>query len=91
MPAEIVSMIVGTSKIRSPRVGALPELAVDPALDPGVLEVDLVAGHRPRTHRTERVLRLTDQPLAVETLQVARGHVVDDRVAPDVIEARWPP
>ena len=90
-PAEIVSMIVGTSKIRS-RVLALCRSS--PLIQQwicGVLQVDFVARHGPGAHRAERVLRLADQPLAVETLQVARGHVVDDRVAPDVSERVAPP
>ena len=79
-------MIVGTSKIRS-RVLAFWRNS--PLIQHWIFvscEIDLVPGHRPGPHRAESVLRLADQPLAVAALQVARGYVVDDGVAPDVIE-----
>src|SRR5271165_3740326 len=66
-------------------VGVLPQLAVDPAADLRVGQIDLVAADRAWAHRAERILRLADQPLAVTPLQVARGHVVDDDGAPDVV------
>ena len=60
----------------------LAEFAVDEAGDDRVGDVDLVARHRKRPHRAERVLRLADQPLAVAALQVTRRHVVDDACSP---------
>ena len=85
MPGESVAMIVGISKIRRLILGILAQVFVDEATDAGGLDVDLVLRHRPRPHRAEGVLRLADQPLAVATLHVARGHIVDDGVAPDVL------
>ena len=86
MPADSVSMILGMSKINKPRIRALPELAVDGATDRRVADVDLVARDRKGAHGAEGVLRFADEPLAIARLQVARGHVIDDRVTPDMLE-----
>ena len=67
-------------------IGALADIAVDEAADRRVGDVDLVLAHGKRPHRTEGVLRLGDQPLAVAALQIARGDVVDDGIAPDMVE-----
>ena len=68
-------------------IGVLAQLAVDAAADRRVGQMSISsARHRPGAHRAEGVLRLADQPLAVAALQVAGGHVVDDGVAPDVVE-----
>src|SRR6202034_1771395 len=60
--------------------------AVDVTANRRVADVDLVARNRERTHWTERILRFPDEPLAVPRLQIARGYIVDDRVAPDMLE-----
>ena len=65
----------------------LDDLAVDEAADPERLRIrDLVGGHDPRSHRTERVEALAADPLAVAELEVACRHVVQAGVAEDVIE-----
>ena len=67
--------------------GVLQDLVVHPALDLERLRVrDLVGGHERRAHRAERVERLAARPLAVAELDVARRHVVEARVAEDVVE-----
>ena len=68
------------------RIGALAQLGVDVAADRRVADVDLLTRDGIRTHRAERVLGFADQPLAVAALQIARGYVIDDGVAPDVVE-----
>ena len=85
-PAEMVAMMVGTSKMRSRVLAFCRSSPLIQHRILGVGQIDLVPGHRPRTHRAERVLRLADEPLAVSALQIARRHIVDDGVAPDVIE-----
>ena len=66
----------------------LAGLAVDVALDLQRGHVgDLVGADRPRPHRAVGVQRLAEQPLLVVALQVAGGDVVDDRVAPHVVDA----
>src|SRR5262245_6889761 len=68
------------------RIGVLPKFAVNPALDRRVREIDLVSRHSPWAHWAERVLRFADQPLAIAALQVTRRDVVNDGIAPDVVE-----
>src|SRR3984957_3958112 len=86
MPADKVSMVGGNVKKKKAGIRALPQLAVDVAGDRRVGDIDLLTGYRDRAHRAERVLRLADQPLTVASLQVARRHIIDDGIAPDVIE-----
>src|SRR3954447_13779594 len=69
----------------------LPRLAVDPALHHQRGHVrHLVGADRIGAHRAVGVQRLADQPLLVDALQVPGGEVVDDRVAPDVVERPLP-
>ena len=68
-------------------VGVLAQFTVDAGLQLQVGDVDVVGGHRPRAQRAERVERLADEPLLVVALQVACGHVVDEGVAPHVVES----
>ena len=69
------------------RARVLDDLAVDEAADPERLRVrDLVGGHDPGPHRTERVEALATDPLAVAELEVPRRDVVQARVAEDVVE-----
>ena len=63
----------------------LAQLVVDPAAHAGVRAVELVGAGEPRPHRREGVERLAQKPLLVAALQVARRHVVDDGVAPDML------
>ena len=67
-------------------IRALPELAIDVAARSACRRGRSRRASPPTAHRTERVLRFADQPLAIACLQVARRHVVDDGVAPDMIE-----
>src|SRR5690606_16396053 len=68
------------------RVGVLAQFPIDPAAHRRVGEIDFFAADRERPHGAEAVLRLADQPLLVPTLQVTGGDVVDDGVAPDVLQ-----
>ena len=61
--------------------------AVDAQLQPlGLRVAELVGGDDDRPHRAEAVEALALEPLHVLLLQVARGDVVDDRVAEHVLE-----
>src|SRR2546425_7481807 len=65
-------------------IGVLPELAVYPAFHLEIVWIELVGRRDPGTHRAEGVERLPHEPLLVIALPIARGHIVDDGVAPDV-------
>ena len=66
-------------------VRVLTQLAVHPAANARVGAIQLVGRDEPRPHRPERVDRLPEQPLLVAPLDVARRHVVEDRVAEHVL------
>ena len=86
MPAEIVSINAGTPKMRSRVDCVLAQLAVDPQPHAKIGAVELVGRDDPRAHRAEGVERLAEQELLVALLHVARGNVVEDRVAEHVVE-----
>src|SRR6059036_2243301 len=68
-------------------VAALHRLAVDPELQLEDVRVgDLVPVRDVRTHRRKGLRDLAGHPLAPDELEVASAHVIDDRVAPDVIQ-----
>ena len=67
--------------------GVLQRLPVEHRPDVQILRVgDLVGGDDERTGRREAVERLAARPLRLGVLDVARRDVVDDRVAPHVVE-----
>ena len=74
-----------------PGVRLLPHLTVDPQLHAEIARVGhLVGGHDPRAERAEGVDRLAEREDArahLATLDVARGEVVEDHVAADVVAA----
>jgi hypothetical protein len=86
MPREQVSISVSMSKIMS-RVWPSWRSSgcVDPAAHARVAAVELVGGDDPRAHRAEGVEALAQVPLLVAHLHVARGDVVDHRVAQHVV------
>ena len=67
-------------------VCALSQLAIYAAFNIERSRIDLVSRHDPWPHRAEGVERLSGEPLLVIALSIAGRDVVDDRVAPDVIE-----
>src|SRR3970282_770918 len=70
-----------------PGVAGLHPLAVDPRPEVEAVGVgDLGAVGDAGPDRRERLARLARRPLGRDELEVARAHVVDDRVAPDVVE-----
>ena len=84
---EIVSIRVGHVEDQVRGAAVLAQLAVDAAGDAQVGDVHLVGGDDPRAHRPEAVDALAEEPLLVDALQVARRHVVEDRVAEHVRHA----
>ena len=69
-----------------PCVGVLENLAIDRHFDfEGMRIGDFIASHHPRTHGAERIKRLAHQPLGCRKLIIASAHVVDNRIAENVI------
>ena len=67
-------------------VRVLPHFAVHFREQPQLRDVlDLVRGDDARPHRAVAVEAFAQEPLLVAVLQRARGRIVDDRVAVDVI------
>ena len=64
----------------------LPQLAIDMGFErqPGRIG-NLVGSHQSRSHRAEAVDTFAEKPLLVLMLQGPSGHVVDDRIAENVI------
>ena len=80
-------MISATREVHLRGARLLEDALRRPCTDREVLRVaDLVGGHEDRPHRAERIERLAACPLAVAELEVPRGHVVEARVAEDVVE-----
>ena len=87
IPAEMTRISSGTSKIRSETEAfwrGSPLIVLDTSS--AARSPTSSARDRPGPHRTVGVQRLPEQPLLVVALDVAGGDVVDDRVAPHVIE-----
>ncbi len=48
-------------------------------------KINLIRRDCPRAHRAEGVPAICPEPLLVAVLQVARGHVIDDGIAPHML------
>src|SRR6266550_3776025 len=66
-------------------IAILPKLAVHPAFHGEIRCIELVGRRDPGTHRAKGVEPLPQEPLLVIALPIARGYIVDNGVAPDVV------